>query len=161
MPLRERRQQQTYEAAFPLLFPGERVELITFAHVGSVSKRRQLATTALVGVISAGTVIATVRPRQMYIVLTDRRLLFFNGHTPSGKPGKLLMDLPRACVAGSAPKNGMFGITLAGELMVAGWEKGLKLRFPEDCREEGQYLLGVLPGAPYVPPAAPAAPVTY
>ena len=48
----------------------------------------------MVGVLSAGTVMATVTPRPLYIVLTDQRLLIFDGNR-GGKPGKLLLNLPR------------------------------------------------------------------
>ncbi|MEV4433673.1 hypothetical protein [Streptomyces sp. NPDC049555] len=161
MPLTARRQQQAYETAFPLLFPGERVELITFAAVGKVSVRRQVATAALVGIATAGFMTMAVRPRKAYIVLTDRRLLFLDGETMSGKPGKFMMEMPRPYVSASAPKKGMFGLTMVAELSLAGADKGLRLTFAATHREEGQYLLGVLPGAPYAPPAAPAAPVTY
>ena len=81
MALKERRRRQVLETAAPLLIQGERIELTTTANVGTVSVRRQVLTAAVVGVLSAGTVMATVRPRAMYVVLTDQRLLFFDAAT--------------------------------------------------------------------------------
>ncbi|WP_190025167.1 hypothetical protein [Streptomyces hiroshimensis] len=90
---------------------------------------------------------ATIRPRQMYVVLTDRRLLFFDASTSTGKPGKMLMELPRPYVAAAEPRKGMFGLTLVTELAVAGQNQGLKPAFPTACRAEGRQLTGVLPVA--------------
>ncbi|GHB50305.1 hypothetical protein GCM10010347_19770 [Streptomyces cirratus] len=140
MPLNAGRQRQTFEAVTPLLSEGERVELITCANVGSVSVRRQVATAVVVGLASAGTLMAAVRPRQMYIVLTDRRLLFFDASTSTGKPGRVLMDFSRAYASAGVPSKGMFGLTLVTELALAGQDRGLKLVFPTPCRSEGRQL---------------------
>ncbi|MEU6896155.1 hypothetical protein ABZ934_31305 [Streptomyces sp. NPDC046557] len=147
MPLNSARKRQTFEAASPLLFQGETVELITCANVGSVSVRRQVATAVVVGLVSAGTMMATVRPRQMYVVLTDRRLLFFDASTSTGKPGRLLMDFPRPHVSAGVPRKGMFGLTVVTELVVAGHDRGLKLAFPTPCRAEGRTLAEALPSS--------------
>ncbi len=145
MALKERRRRQVLETAAPLLIQGERIELTTTANVGTVSVRRQVLTAAVVGVLSAGTVMATVRPRAMYVVLTDQRLLFFDAATATGRPGKVLMHLPRPYVTAGEPRKGMFGLTLVTELTVAQQEKGLKLTFPAPCRAEGRQLLAALP----------------
>ncbi|MER5730796.1 hypothetical protein ABT084_21125 [Streptomyces sp. NPDC002138] len=144
MPLNARRQRQAFDAVTPLLAPGESVELITCANVGTVSVRRQVATAVVVGVMSAGTLMATVRPRQMYVILTDRRLAFFDASTSTGKPGQLLIDLQRPHVSAGVPKKGMLGLTLVTELVVAGQSDGLKLTFPAPCREEGRQLTSIL-----------------
>ncbi|MEU1311356.1 hypothetical protein ABZ419_21040 [Streptomyces cinnamoneus] len=144
----DRRRRQTFEAVTPMLAPGERVDLITCANVGTVSVRRQVATAALVGVFSGGTMMATVRPRQMYLVLTDRRLLFFDAATTTGKPGKLLIELSRPYVAAGPARKGMLGLTLITELALAGQAEGLKLTFPKPCRADGRQLVGLLPAAP-------------
>lgn len=140
MPLNAGRKRQTFEAATPLLSEGERVELITCANVGSVSARRKVATAVVVGLASAGTLIASVRPRQMYIVLTDRRLLFFDASTSTGRPGQMLMNFPRTYASAGVPSKGMFGLTLVTELALAGQDRGLKLAFPTPCRAEGRQL---------------------
>jgi hypothetical protein len=143
--LNGRRRRQLLETAGPLLIEGEVVELPTLANVGSVSVRKQILTTAVVGVLSAGTVIGTVRPRQMYILLTDQRLLFFDAATASGKPGKLLMNLPRPYVSAAEPKKGLLGLALVTHLSVVEQETGLKLSFPPATRAEGRTLTEALP----------------
>jgi len=127
-------------------FQGEQVELTTLAGVGTVSVRKQALTAAVVGVLSAGTVIATVRPRPLYIVLTDQHLLFFDG-AGGGKPGKLLMNFPRPYVSLGAPKKGFLGLTLVTQLSVAEQEKGLKLTFPVQNRADGRQFVSALPVA--------------
>jgi hypothetical protein len=143
--LNGRRRRQLLETATPLLIQGELVELTTLANVGSVSVRKQALTAAVVGVLTAGTVLATVRPRQMYIVLTEQRLLFFDGSTATGKPGKLLINLPRPYVSVSEPRKGLLGLTLVTQLSVAEQDKGLKLSFPTPCRAEGRQFAAALP----------------
>ncbi|MFF4364504.1 hypothetical protein [Streptomyces sp. NPDC001594] len=147
MPLNVKRRRQTLDAVTPLLAHGESVELVTCANVGSVSVRRQVATAVVVGVFSAGTMTASVRPRQMYIVLTDRRLLFFDASTSTGRPGRLLMDLPRPYVSAGVPRKGMLGLTLVTELVLAGQDQGLKLAFPTPCRTEGRQFTEALTAA--------------
>ncbi|MEX2983705.1 hypothetical protein [Streptomyces sp. C36] len=144
----DRRRRQTFEAATPMLAADERVDLITCANVGTVSVRRQVAAAALVGVLSGGTMMATVRPRQMYLLLTDRRLLFFDASTATGKPGKLLIELARPYVAACPARKGMLGLTLIIELALAGQAEGLRLTFPSPCRADGRQLMGLLPAAP-------------
>ncbi|MEV5241161.1 hypothetical protein AB0K89_18945 [Streptomyces cinnamoneus] len=143
----DRRRRQTFEAAAPMLAADERVDLITCANVGTVSVRRQVATAALAGVLSGGTMMASVRPRQMYLVLTDRRLLFFDASTATGKPGRLLIELARPYVAAGPARKGMLGLTLITELALAGRDEGLRLAFPSPCRKDGRQLLGLLPAA--------------
>ncbi|OAH14151.1 hypothetical protein [Streptomyces jeddahensis] len=127
-----------------MLIEGEQVELTTLAAVGSVSVRKQALTAAVVGVLSAGTVMATVRPRPMYIVVTDQRLLFFDG-AGGGKPGRLQMNLPRPYVSAAEPKKGFLGLTVVTHLTVAGQEKGLKVTFPVQTRGDGRRFTSALP----------------
>ncbi|MFE4548578.1 hypothetical protein [Streptomyces sp. NPDC056785] len=144
MALNNRRRRQLLDATAPLLLQGERVELTTLAAVGTVSVRRQAVTAAVVGVLSAGTVMATVRPRPLYIALTDQRLLFFDGNN-GGKPGKILMNLPRPYVSAGATKKGFLGLTLVTQLTLAGEEKGFRLTFPVQHRADGRQFVSVLP----------------
>ncbi|MGW1029173.1 hypothetical protein ACWD4J_36765 [Streptomyces sp. NPDC002577] len=144
MALNPRRNRQLLETAAPLLIQGEQVQFTTLAAVGSVSVRKQALTAAVVGVLSAGTVMATVTPHPMYIVMTDQRLLFFDG-TNGGRPGRLQMNLPRPYVSATEPKNGFLGLTVVTHLTVAGQEKGLKLTFPVQNRGDGRRFTSVLP----------------
>lgn len=144
MALNARRTRQLLETATPLLLQGEQVEMTTLAAVGSVSVRKQALTAAVVGVLSAGTVMATVTPRPLYIVLTDQRLLFFDGNR-GGKPGKLMMNLPRPYVTAGGSKKAFLGLQYVTHLTLAGQEKGLKVTFPVQHRSDGPRFVAGLP----------------
>jgi hypothetical protein len=145
--LKDKRAQQVSEVAGPYLQPGERVELVAFAGVGSVSAKRRAVTAAVTTVATAGLVTTFVRPRRMYIAMTQGRLLFFNGDTSFGKPGRsVLMNIPRRFIKVSQVKKGL--ITLKVELAIEGQDKGLKLVFPRPAREEGYKLAAEIPAAP-------------
>ncbi|NED58622.1 hypothetical protein G3I24_48020, partial [Micromonospora aurantiaca] len=82
--------------AAPFLAPGEHVQIATIADVGTVSVARKAAFAILVGIVSLGTMIGNVKPRRLYIAVTERWLLFFEGNTPSGRPGReLIMRLDK------------------------------------------------------------------
>ncbi|MEU6139199.1 hypothetical protein ABZ848_02440 [Streptomyces sp. NPDC047081] len=136
MSLNARRSRQLLEAAAPLLLQGERIEFASLAGVGSVSVRKQALTAAVVGVLSAGTVMATVTPRPMYIVLTDQRILFFDGNR-GGRPGKLLLNLPRPYVSAGGSRKAFLGLQFVTQLSVEGQEQGLKVTFPVQHRGDG------------------------
>ncbi|MET8451707.1 hypothetical protein [Streptomyces sp. NPDC005209] len=138
--MNNRRRQQLLQSVAPLLAEGERVELISLAKVGSVSVKRRVLTTALVGALTAGTVIATVQPRPMYWALTDRRLLFVDARTATGRPGKLLMALPRELMSLAPMRKALLGLGLQTVLTVQGLEQGLKLTFPPACKAAGRVL---------------------
>jgi hypothetical protein len=144
MSLNARRKHQLLQAAAPLLLQDERIELTSLAGVGSVSVRKQALTAAVVGVLSAGTVMATVTPRPMYIVLTDQRVLFFDGNR-GGRPGKLLLNLPRPYVSTGGSKKAFLGLQFVTRLSVAGQEQGLKVTFPVQHRGDGPRFVGALP----------------
>jgi hypothetical protein len=68
---------------------------MTFGRVGSVSVKRKVTTAAAAAALSGGVLIVNGRPRGMHIVLTDRRILFFDADVSSdGQPGKHLMTVP-------------------------------------------------------------------
>ncbi|WP_306185944.1 MULTISPECIES: hypothetical protein [unclassified Streptomyces] len=136
MALSSRRTRQLLEAAAPLLLQGEQVELTSLAGVGSVSVRKQALTAAVVGVLSAGTVMATVTPRPLYLVLTDQRVLFFDGNR-GGKPGPLVLNLPRPYVSVGGSKKAFLGLQYVTHLSVAGQEGALKVTFPVQHRADG------------------------
>ena len=98
-------------------------------------------------VASGGLLAVSVRPRRMYLAMTRDRLLFFNGDTPSGKPGKsALMDLPRPLIMVTGARQGLLTFTV--RLAVDGEDQGLKLIFPRPTRDEGEKLAAELPAAP-------------
>jgi hypothetical protein len=88
--------------------------------------------------------MATVTPRPMYIVLTNQRILFFDGNR-GGKPGKLLMNLPRPYVTASAAKKTFLGLKVVTHLTVEGQEGALKVDFPVQTRADGHRFAAALP----------------
>jgi hypothetical protein len=146
--MKESLQQQLRAVAKPVLQDQEQVQLMTFARVGTVSAKRKLATAAAVGALTAGILIVNVRPRGMYIVLTDRRILFFDGDISSGgRPGRHLMTVPRDLVTVSESKGKGFGLAIQVELAIAGQDKDLRILFPKPSKEEGSEFIGLLPAA--------------
>ncbi|MEU5594959.1 hypothetical protein [Streptomyces sp. NPDC020298] len=135
------------QSVAPLLTEGEQVELTSLAKVGSVSAKRRVMTTALVGVLTAGTVIATVQPRPMYWAPTGRRPLFFDAKTSTGRPGKLLVALPRELISAAPAGRALLGLGVRTVLTVEGQEQGLKLTFPPACKAAGRDLASRLAAA--------------
>jgi hypothetical protein len=112
----------------PLLTDGERIVAVTNANVGRVSVKRQIATTTIVAVVSLGTIAAAVRPTPRYLVLTDRRLLFFALHPVSGGPmDELIAQIDRKALSVDSQKKGLLAHSLV--LAIAGEEQGLDLGF--------------------------------
>ncbi|ARP68672.1 hypothetical protein LK07_01585 [Streptomyces pluripotens] len=142
--MNNRRRQQLLQSVAPLLTEGEQVEFTSLAKVGSVSVKRRVLTSALVGVLSAGTVIATVQPRPMYLALTDRQLLFFDAKTTTGRPGELLLAMPRELTSAAPMQKALLGLGLQTVLTVQGQEKGLKLTFPPAGKAAGRDLVSRL-----------------
>lgn len=143
--MNSKRRQRLLDNVGPLLEADERVEVTALGTVGSVSAGRKIATAAVVGVLTGGTVMALVTAKPMYMVVTDRRILFVE-QNPTGGPGKkVLMTVHRGGVSVSAPKKGMFGLTMVVELAIAGEEKGLKITFPHASKREGREFIAALP----------------
>ena len=74
--------------------------------------------------------------------MTNQRLMFLDGDTMSGRPGKLLLALPRSAVTVSDVKKGV--LTLQAELVVEGQDQGLRVVFPKPAREDGQWVISAL-----------------
>ncbi|WP_329499316.1 hypothetical protein [Kitasatospora herbaricolor] len=74
----------------PALAPQERIELVDVLQIGRVSAKRRMATAALVGVASGGTVLVAVQPRAYFMVLTDRRLYLVDNH--NGNVGRSIVS---------------------------------------------------------------------
>lgn len=143
--MNEKRRQLLLDGAAPLLEADEKVEITTIANVGSVSVKKKVLTAAVAGIATGGLVTANVRPRQMYVILTDRKILFFDADTSSGRPGKHMATLSREGVTSTEPKSAMFGLALGIDLSIAGQERDLKLVFPKPSKEEGHQFAASLP----------------
>jgi hypothetical protein len=103
--MNDKRTQQVSQAAAPHLHEGEQIEISAFANIGRVSVKRRAATAAAVGVATGGLLVVSVRPRKAYLAMTNQRLVFLDGDTMSGRPGKLLLTLPRSAVTVSDVKK--------------------------------------------------------
>lgn len=137
------RVQQVLEAVDPFLTEGEAAEVATFANVGTVSARRLVGTAVLVGVATAGMVTAVARPRPLYVVLTTRRLLFFDVNRLTGRPeGKPVMELQRERVAVARVKK--FLLALNVHLQVLDSDKDLKLSFPRTTHDAARTVVAGL-----------------
>jgi hypothetical protein len=144
MAMNARRTRQLLEASSPLLLQGEQVELTSLASIGTVSVRKQALTTIVVAVLTLGMVMATVRPRAVYVVLTNQRILFFDGNR-GGKPGKLLMNIARPYVTATAARKAFLGLKTVTHLTIEGQEGSLKVDFPVQTRADGHLFAGALP----------------
>ncbi len=139
--MNSKRQEQLWEVVSPLLESGEQVQVMAAAGVGTVTVKRQLATAVAVGVATGGFLTAVPAPRQMYIAVTDRRILFFDG---MGKPGKQMMDLSRQYTRVSPPKKATLGLAMRIELEVEGSDKGVQITFPHVAKADGRAFAAAL-----------------
>jgi hypothetical protein len=146
MSLNSRRARQLREATASVLQEGERLELTSLVGVGSVSVGAQALTGVVAAVLSGGTMTATITPRPLYVALTDRRVLFFDGNR-GGKPGALVLELPREHLVTSGTRKAFLGLQYVTHLSVAGQEKGLKITFPVQHRSDGPRFVSALPTA--------------
>lgn len=140
--MNEKRARQVSEAAAPHLQAGEQIEISVFANIGRVSVKRRATTAAVVAAVTGGLLIVSVRPRKAYLAMTNQRLVFLDGDTRSGRPGKLLLALSRSAVTVADVKRGM--LTLKAELVVEGQDQGLRVVFPKPAREDGQRVISAL-----------------
>jgi hypothetical protein len=140
--MNEKRKQMVARLADPHLMRGEQIEMTVYANIGSVSTRRFVATATVAAVASGGMMTVFVRPRHTYLSLTSQRLMFFDGETLSGRPGKLLFTLPRQAVQVAAVKKGL--LTLKVDLAIHGQEKGLRLTFPTMAFRDGEQAAAAL-----------------
>ena len=140
--MNEKRKQMVARLAAPYLMRGERIEMTVYANIGSVSTKRFVATAAIGAVATGGMGTVFVRPRHAYLSITSSRLLFFDGETATGRPGKLLFTMSRQAVAVAGAKKGL--LTLKVDLAIHGQDSGLRLVFPTMARKEGEQAMAVL-----------------
>ena len=139
--MNEKNRARIIELVTPVLRPGEGVQLVCTPNVGTVSIKRQVATSALVGLATAGMVVVALRPKTRYAVLTDQRLLFFD-MAASGRPAPpLLAELPRVALASSGFKSALKATFLVS---IEGDPKSLKMEFPFPLRNDARELADAL-----------------
>jgi hypothetical protein len=142
-----RRERRLLETAAPMLQPGETPEVITMAKVGSVRQifGHGVALGLATAVLSGGTMFSITTQRELYLLLTDRQLLFFEADAYTGGPGKVLSAVPRGHVAITEPTSGFL---VKFELRVHGWDRALALSMPPlppSMRKKGLRLVAGLP----------------
>jgi hypothetical protein len=137
-----KRNQMAMDRAASSLQADELIEMATYTNVGSVSVKRVVATAAVVAVATAGIFTAFARPRKAYLVLTSHRLIFLDGQTVSGRPGKTLFTLGRAGVSVTGVRRGL--VSLKVDLAIQGQEKALRLTYPTVTRKSGEAMVAAL-----------------
>jgi hypothetical protein len=133
----EKRTGQLNDVMSSLLQVGEQVAIGSFANVGSVSLGRKLAVAAAAGVLSGGMLLMNVRPRRLYVVLTNQRILFLEASAITGRPTtKIAGQVPRGAIIGcTAPKRGVMTVF---DVLIAGQDKALHFGFPRPLRDDGE-----------------------
>jgi hypothetical protein len=139
----EKRTRQLHEATSTLLRAGEEIEVASFANVGSVSIAKNLAVMAIAGIVSGGAGFAMLRPKRLYLLLTNQRLLFVEQAGLTGRPtSKFAGEVPRDAIAGTtAPRR---GVTTTFDMVIRGRDKGLRLVFPRPMRDDGDKVAASL-----------------
>lgn len=142
--MRPKRREQLTAVLRPLLQPDEPIEVMAYAGVGSVSVRRTTATAVVTGVLSGGTMMLVVSPKGMFIALSNRRLFFVDVVRLTGRPRRLVMEIPRNAVRTEGLRKGPLGLTLRTTL-VDGSERGLTIVFAHPAKADGRALTAALP----------------
>ncbi|WP_329055284.1 hypothetical protein OG738_17775 [Amycolatopsis sp. NBC_01488] len=142
-----RRDRRVLELAAPMMQPGETPEVISMAKVGSVRQvfGESVALGLATAVLSGGTMFSITAQRELYLLLTDRQLMFFEADPSTGGPRKALLGVPRGQVAITEPTGGFL---VKFELHVHGWDRALTLSMPPippSMRKKGLRLLAGLP----------------
>ncbi|WP_218177728.1 hypothetical protein [Amycolatopsis australiensis] len=120
------------------------------AKVGSLRKvmGEHFALSIATAVLSGGTMFSLTAQRELYLLLTDRQLLFFEADPYTGGPGKALFGVPRTHVAITEPTSGFL---VKFELFVHGWDQAMTLSMPPlppSLRKKGLRLVAALPRVP-------------
>jgi hypothetical protein len=144
-----RRTQKLISKATELMEPGEQVELTTLARLGSAAAKIATGVGGLVGGAVAGMLGGgegfTGYKGDVYIVLTDRQMLFFSASQATGGPDKHLASIRRNLVTSSEPKSGLF---VKLRIAVEGMSQPLDLTFPPlppSLRARARQLAAALP----------------
>lgn len=136
------------EVARPFMQDGEVVEVATIVIVGSI-----LSASGQLGLVGAAVAAAAdrsgsedlVRGKQ-YLLLTDRRLIFFAMNQVTGRPAaKINAERIRAGLTAGPAKRGLMLTTV--NIAVAGADRGMRLRFPLPARADAFTLAEALAGA--------------
>jgi hypothetical protein len=146
-----RRNRKLLSSAAPLMAPGEQVQLIACAKLGSAPVAANVvggvAAAVALSVLGGGAGFVGFAQREAYILLTDRQLLFFASNPGTGGPGKHLASVHRGSVLADEPRSTVFGLFVKLRLAIAGMSQPLDLTFPPlppSLRRQGRLLAGAL-----------------
>ena len=155
--MRESRQRKVISTAGPLMEPGEQPQLITMAKLGSTPAiGKTVATAVAVGVAAS---LAGAHPvgffgfsqREVYILLTDRQVIFFEAVRATGAPGKYLASYRRDQIVCMEPRSSALGLFMKLEMAAPGMDGPLKLSMPPlppSTRTAARQLAAALPRPP-------------
>jgi hypothetical protein len=131
-----RRNRKLITAASARMVPGEEVELIAMAKLGSTAAvtartvAASAAAAAVAGVLGGGVGFVGFARRELYIVLTDRQVLFFEAIRQTGGPGKHLASFPRQLTISSEPQSSGLGLFTKFTITSQGLDQPLQLTVP-------------------------------
>jgi len=94
--MNQRTTSRCTQVVAPTLAEGEQIQIVEAVQVGKVSAKKQMATAAIVGVATAGTVVVALKPRPFYLVVTNQRLIFVNNLR--GRVGTIAAAVPRSAI---------------------------------------------------------------
>jgi hypothetical protein len=127
--------------AASLLEPGETIEATGRARPGRVSVKANVALAAAALVLSGGNATMHARKKDVFVVLTNRRLLILEAHWLTFRPvAKILGALNRPLSVTDVKR----GVTTSFVVSVPGDTNGLRLVFPTTERRDARALLTAL-----------------
>jgi hypothetical protein len=140
--MNKRMTERVIDVVTPLLQRDERVVLASLAavHTESVaaSTGRQAATMVGSVLLSGGMAGAFTIAKRLYLVLTDRRLLFFETTPRAGRPQReLAAELPRAELRATPARSLLYKTY---RLTAVDGSPVLRLSFPLPTRRDGEQL---------------------
>lgn len=86
--------------------------------------------------------------KEVYLVLTDRQLLFFHAVRATGGPGKHLASFSRAAVTSTEATASGLGLFVNLRITAEGMDRPVRLQFPPippNLRKEARALAAALP----------------
>jgi hypothetical protein len=96
------------EVVAPALAPDEQIEIVEAVQIGKVSAKKRAGVAAAVGIATAGMVIASVKPRPYYLILTNQRLILIANLR--GRVGKIVATAPRSLISAGPLRAGLLTI---------------------------------------------------
>lgn len=148
------RERKLVERSAPLLEQGEQIELIMNATLGKAPVAKNATAIGASAVASAvsmalggGVGFVGYAQKGVYLVLTDRQLLFFQMIPSSGGPGKHLASMSRAALSTLAARRTGLGIFYRIDVANEQLDKPLRLTvapFPLSNQRKGPKLAAAL-----------------